>query len=369
MNSYTLNRDTKKAKGLLYTKMKIFHFKDKLDSLSPGTDKIDAPLHIRIKPTNRCNHNCSYCAYRVSNLQLGKDMSVRDEIPRDKMMEILDDIIEMGVKAITFSGGGEPFSYKHLAEAARKLSASPVKFAALTNGSLLDGEAAEIFAHNATWIRVSMDGWDDASYSGYRGVAKGEFGKVLNNLKNFKNKRGKCYLGVCIIVDKDNAPHIHELAGKLTDAGVNSIKFAPCIVSNSGKENNDYHTKITVRVKKEISRSIRDFKEKGVEIFDSYHGQLESFEKEYRWCPYLQILPVIGADLNIYPCQDKAYNLDEGLIGSIKDKRFKDFWFSGKEKFFRIDPSAHCNHHCVANDKNKLIFDYLNMDMEHSNFV
>jgi hypothetical protein len=83
----------------------------------------------------------------------------------------------------------------------------------------------------------------------------------------------------------------------------------------------------------------------------------------------LQILPVIGADLNIYSCQDKAYNMTEGLIGSIKEKSFKDFWFSDKNNFFKINPSVHCNNHCVANDKNKLILEYLDSDEEHLSFV
>ena len=78
---------------------------------------------------------------------------------------------------------------------------------------------------------------------------------------------------------------------------------------------------------------------------------------------------MIGADLNIYPCQDKAYNLDEGLIGSLKNRSFKDFWVSDKSKFFKINPSIHCNHHCVAHPKNKLILEYLDVDKEHLDFV
>ena len=107
--------------GHLYTHMKIFHYKDKLESLPRESDVILAPLHIRIKPTNVCNHNCRYCAYRMDDLQLGKDMNVRDYIPRDKMIEIIDDIIEMGVNAVTFSGGGEPFCYPYLLDAVERL--------------------------------------------------------------------------------------------------------------------------------------------------------------------------------------------------------------------------------------------------------
>lgn len=364
MNSSTLSK-----KNLLYTKMKIFHFKDKVDSL-PGENKaILAPLHIRIKPTNICNHKCSYCAYRTDNLQLGKDMVVRDFIPKEKMMEIIDDLEIMGVKAVTFSGGGEPLCYPYLLDAAKRLAKTGIKFATLTNGSLLSGELAEIFAHHATWVRISIDGWDDESYSEYRGVPPGEFTKVIKNIEGFKKINGACFLGVSIIVDKKNSSHIYEFIKMLKNIGVDNVKICPCIVSNSGSENNEYHQPVFSAVKKQISEAISDFAVGGFEIFDSYHGQLESFGKEYLWCPYLQILPVIGADLNIYPCQDKAYNLDDGLIGSIKNQRFKDFWFSDKNKFFKIDPSKVCNHHCVANEKNKMILDYLNADPEHMFFV
>ncbi len=355
--------------GLLYTHMKIFHFKDKIDSLPELVDKILPPIQIRIKPTNVCAHNCYYCAYRADNLQLGKDMNERDFIPRDKMMEVIDDLEEIGVKSVTFSGGGDPFYYPYLLEAVKKLSTSAIKFAALTNGARLRGEIAEIFAHFATWLRISMDGWDDDSYSFYRNVPKGEFKKVMNNMENFKRLGGNCYLGVVIIIDKNNASQIYNFIGRLKNIGVNSVKVTPCIVSNSRKENNEYHNPIFNIVKEQISHAKESFIDHKFEIYDSYHSLDEKFDKDYRWCPYLQILSVIGADLNVYSCQDKAYNLDEGLIGSIKNQRFKDFWFSDKSKFFKVNPFIHCNHHCVSYLKNKLILEYLNADKEHLEFV
>ena len=107
----------------------------------------------------------------------------------------------------------------------------------------------------------------------------------------------------------------------------------------------------------------------GAARHNCYHRQEISFKKDYHWCPYLQVLPVIGADLNVYSCQDKAYNLDCGLIGSIKNMRFKDFWFSDKNKFFKIDPARDCVHHCVADGKNRLVHEYLEADPEHLGFV
>lgn len=356
--------------GLLYTKMKVFHFKEKLDSLPEENKAILAPLHIRIKPTNACNHNCHYCAYRVDNLQLGQDMSIRDFIPKDKILEVIDDLKEMQVKAVTFSGGGEPLCYPYLPDAVRRLIKSEIKFAMLTNGSLLDGELAQLFAQEATWIRISIDGWDDKSYSTYRRVARGEFTKVMKNIENFKRLDGDCYLSINLIVDRENASHIYEFIGRIKNMGVDSVKISPCIVSNDVGENNRYHKPIFQRVKDEIVRAVKRFvDDKDFQIYDSYHELDKKFKKSYNWCPYLQILPIIGADLNVYPCQDKAYNLKEGLIGTIKNIRFKDFWFSHKDKFFKINPAIHCNHHCVADSKNEAILEYLNADLDHLSFV
>jgi MoaA/NifB/PqqE/SkfB family radical SAM enzyme len=353
----------------LYTRMKVFHFQQKLDSLSRETDAILPPVHVRVKPTNVCNHRCSYCAYRAESLQLGCDMNQRDSIPRDKIHEIIDDFAEMGVGAVTFSGGGEPFCWPHLAEAANQLSRTSISFAALTNGARLTNEVAAVFAHHATWLRVSIDGWDDVSYARYRNVAEGEFTRVMNNMKAFKQLGGACYLGVSLIVDAANAPQVYNFIARLRDIGVDSVKVSPCIISNDGAENNVYHAPFFAEVKCQIARALDDFVDEHFEIFDAYHELDEKFTKDYTWCPYLQILPVIGADLNVYSCQDKAYNLAEGLLGSIKNQRFRDFWMTDKEKFFTINPSVHCNHHCVANGKNKMVFDYLNADPDHLAFV
>ena len=353
-------------KKLKYSRLKIFHYTDKLNSLPLNNKEIKPPIHIRIKPTNVCNHNCWYCAYKVDYLQLGQDMVERDYIPKDKMMEILNDCKDMGVKAITFSGGGEPFVYRYFLDTIKKVIENGLAFASLTNGSRLNGEIAELFAYHGRWIRVSIDAWDDKSYSKARGVKVGEFSKIIENIQNFTNlKNRKCSIGISYIVDKNNYHKIYEFAKKVKDIGVDSIKISPCIVSNDGIENNLYHKPFYEKAK-ELSMKVKvELEDESFEVFESYHLLEEKFDKDYSWCPYAQILPVIGADLNIYPCQDKAYNLDDGLLGSIKNVSFKEWWFSDKNNFFKINPKIHCNNHCVANEKNKMILEYLNVgDLE-----
>ncbi len=124
--------------SVVYSNLKVFQYPDRIEAVK--NNKLVAPVHIRIKPFNHCNHDCWYCAYRVSNLQLGEDMDTRDVLPKAKMYEIIDDVIEMGVQAVTFSGGGEPTLYKPLPDVIEKLGKGGIRVGCLSNGSNLKGK-------------------------------------------------------------------------------------------------------------------------------------------------------------------------------------------------------------------------------------
>jgi len=353
--------------GLLYSKFKIFHFQEKLDSLNKPLD-IVAPLHVRIKPTNVCAHNCWYCAYRSDNYQLGESINLKEYIPKEKMQEIICDLSGMKVKSVTFSGGGDPFYYPYFSDTIKQLINTDIKFAALTNGAGLRNEVAELFSKYGTWLRVSIDGWDDKSYSKYRGIKEGAFTKVLKNLENFQLLGGSCYLGVSIIVDKDNSNHIYDMIKTFNSIGVSSVKVSACLISDDVNEINKYHRPHLESVKEQIDKAGEEFSSEQFEINDSFYEIRTRYQKEYNWCPFCQIVPVIGADMNVYSCHDKAYT-DKGLLGSIESQSFEKMWYTDKNKYFMINPSRDCDHHCMMNQQNINILEYLEIDDNHMEFI
>ena len=353
--------------GAIYTASKMWHYPAQLEALKSGV--IAAPVHVRLKPTNVCNHNCYFCAYRTDDLDLGSDINLTDRIAPEKMVEIVEDIIEMGVKAVTFTGGGEPLLYPTFTKTVEDLAAGAVKVSVLTNASQLSGKRAEVLARHATWVRVSIDGWDGPSYAEYRGVNEGEFDKVINNLTAFSRLQSECVLGASIIVDHRNAAHIADLAATLKAAGVAHAKISACVVANNGAENNAYHAGVSDVVKAQIDTA-RALNGDGFEVIDHYHELAERFDKDYDSCPFLQFLTVIGADGVVYTCQDKAYT-ETGTLGSLESRRFSDFWFSddNQQSMRALTPSDVCGHHCVAESKNRLLLDYLDSDPAHRPFV
>ena len=350
-----------------YSDLKFLGFPETLNALRKI--KIMPPVHLRIKPTNICNHDCWYCAYHASGLQLGDQMTYRDVIPFEKLNEVANDIVEMGVSAVTFSGGGEPLLYKRLPEIIEKSYKGGVKVATLTNGSNLKGLMAEAFQKYGTWVRVSLDGYDDDSYAKARGVKSGEFTNLMNNMRAFKSSNTNCILGCSFIVGKDNCKHVFNICEKLKGVGVDHVKISGAVVGNSPEENNLYHGEIKSIVGKQIQMAIK-LSDDNFKIVDHYHDLEGRFKKEYTTCPYILYRPVIGADSCVYTCQDKAYT-DSGKLGSIKNQSFKDYWHSqgNLDAVYGLDPSKSCNHHCISHSKNVVISEYLSIDQDHLAFT
>ncbi|MBF0190000.1 MAG: radical SAM protein [Magnetococcales bacterium] len=353
--------------SVLYSNLKFLRFQEHLAAVKER--RVVAPVHVRIKPTNRCNHNCWYCAYKVDNLALGEEMVESDAIPPEKMFDLVEEFITLGVKAITFSGGGEPLLYKPLPEVVERLAAGGIRVATLTNGANLKGRMADALARHATWVRISMDGWDDASYAKARGLKGDPFTQLLDNIAAFTARDTRCVLGVSFIVTEENHLHLPQVCALLKEAGANHVKLSGVVVANDGAGNNRYHADFSRQVQEQI-RAAQTLNDHRFSLINHYHELEERFDKAYTFCPFLPFLTVIGADCQVYTCQDKAYRAS-GRLGSIRKRTFTDFWFSAenRQRLFGLNPAQECGHHCVAHGKNLAILDYLSIDPEHGWFV
>jgi MoaA/NifB/PqqE/SkfB family radical SAM enzyme len=337
-----------------YADNKIVWFPEKLQSFRDGT--VTAPIYVRIKPTNRCQMACAWCSYGHGTIASGMhdEMDKREMITRSKLLEVLWDLHEMDVKAITFSGGGEPLSYPYITEAMRVVLTYGIKLSCITNGSLLENERADIL-REASWIRVSIDYTTPEQMIASRGVD--QYIRVLANMERFAANPKRCELGVNYIVTKDNYVGLAEFCGKLKDIGVQNVRVSPVWLPNFEK----YHAPIRADVMFEIDKAKRHSDSKFA-VYSSYDlgSPAHSRDRTFSRCWFMQMVPVIGADQNVYACHNTAYST-HGVVGSIKDRRFKELWFSAeaKAKFEALNPQHSCQHQCAAHSKIETIEGFL----------
>lgn len=356
-----------------YSEYKIAFFPEKIESFVEG--KISAPIYVRIKPTNLCNHNCFFCVYASGYRRektagafhsgMHEDIEHKDVIPTPKMYEILDDLAGIGVRAVTYSGGGEPLMHHDIVPIMRKTKDLGIDLSVLTNGQLLTKERAEILAE-AKWVRVSMDYISGEQIAYQRGIAPSSFQIVMNNIEHFsKIKNRDCDLAVNFIVHHGNHDSIFEMAKRLKDSGVESVRFSPMWIPNF----QEYHASIAASVSEQLAKASVLIDE-GFDINTSYNlsGSGFSPDRRYARCFFMEIVPVIGADLQVYTCHNKAYD-KTGILGSIRDRKFSDLWFS--EEMQKVmdgfDPRDRCRHQCANDGKN--IFIGSLVDAQFDNFV
>lgn len=352
-----------------YGGLKIAWHPDKLKALLE--EEVTAPIYVRIKPTNKCNHRCFYCSYDPDfKYALSEGLRREDEIPQEKMIEILNDFKEIGVKAITFSGGGEPLLYPYIEEAMEKALENCIALSIITNGQLLNGKKAELLAQ-AKWMRVSLDSINKETFAKIRRVSEKLFEPLIENLKNFaKIKNKDCEFGINFVVNEHNADQVYDSVKFFKEIGVNHIKITPLYTPREFKK---YHEPFKEKVLEQIKKARQDFVSDDFAIYDTYENDFKLtsiHNRTYSKCFIMQTVPVIGADSSVYFCHDKTYQ-KSGALGSIKNRSFKDLWFSkeAKEKFKNFNPQKYCQQHCTYDARNILIKDIINAyNKDHINF-
>lgn len=344
--------------GNKYSNYKIAWFPEKLESFKTGN--ATAPIFVRIKPTNRCNHDCPTCIYEPSFIGMHSSMSRENELSEEKLFEVLGDLREMQVKAVLWSGGGEPLMHPNISDAFKKTREYGIQQALVTNGQKLKDKIVDEVA-TFDWIRVSFDYYDKDSFAKVRKASEMGFDRVLDNSKVFaKRKNPNCDFGSNFIVSKENYMHMFDMASMLKDIGFENIRFCPLWITDLQA----YHSGIKDSVLGEINRCREYLEDDNFKVYDSYNTNPSFQYSSCNRCYVMQTVPVIAADCNVYACHNKAYD-KKGLIGSIEDKSLQKLWFSeeAKEVFDTFNPLESCrSHQCSSNKRNILITDILDAD-------
>jgi MoaA/NifB/PqqE/SkfB family radical SAM enzyme len=345
----------------------MFYHTDRVDKFIKG--ERPAPIYIRIKPTNICNQKCFYCVYADEKVIDGRKVDHRECIPWDIMENTLREIKEVGVKAVTFSGGGDPLCYPRILDTLRMVESLNIDCSMITNGQALKDEAAE-YLKKAKWVRISLDSATKDTYEGIRGV--NTFNQVLDNIENFANiKDDTCTLGINCVVTQNNAHEIYDICKLVKNLGVNNIKLSPISIK---EEKESYHDSIKGVVMEQIEEAKNKLEDEKFRIVDKYSndtGLKNFYEKGYSKCHIQNFVTVIAADSKVYMCHQRAYT-KVGELGDLSKNSFKEIWYAKEtiDKVNKFDPNKECGcFRCSFDERNQLLEDFVNIDENHINFV
>ncbi|MGQ9681875.1 MAG: radical SAM/SPASM domain-containing protein [Anaerolineae bacterium] len=147
------------------------------------------PRLLMVEPTNLCNLRCPLCPVGAGNLRRPPA-----QLALPLYRRLLADL-EGALERLLLYNYGEPFLHPHLLDMIALAHESEVYTRISTNGLLLDraGLADDLIASGLDYLRVSVDGVTQATYSTYR--VGGDLESVLGGVRLLQER--KLVLGRC----------------------------------------------------------------------------------------------------------------------------------------------------------------------------
>ena len=353
-----------------YTDLKPAWHLDKIKALRDTGQCV--PGQVQLVISDLCNHDCPWCAYRAEGYSSNQHFSGPDgernpnrRIPTEKCLEILDDISRLGIRAVQFTGGGEPTVHKdHLRIFDHALSRG-LKCALVTNGNTL-GDGWEYIYPRFDWIRVSLDAGTSETYAAARRVAASRYRVALDNIAKLSDEG--CKVGVSFIVLKENYIEALRAANAAEAAGAASIRFAALFSPQMAA----YYDGWKDAADKAVALAVEHYKDsetfKVIDMFGQRHGDLVQGRPSGSFCGYQHLNVYIGGDQKVYRCCNTAYN-DLGFVGDLTNQSFSEFWASeSKAEAYRHFDARSCEH-CAFNGKNDLIRYLVDKAPLHVDFI
>lgn len=281
-----------------------------------------SPIYMGIDLTEKCNLRCVHCRVSTSDDKL-------NEIPLNKVKELIDEISKMKVIQIILSGG-EPFIRKDILEILEYCVKKKIPdLIVVTNGLLLNEERIDKLKKSGLKkIAVSLDGLKE-SHEMIRG--KGTFERTLNVIKKLVNNGFE--VRVTITLNRLNKEDVTELSTILELMGVKKINVGNLIPCGRGKKL--WAEILDKNEKKELLN-------KSKQINKKYGKNLISFESSFLQEPNVsesekKIIPYLGCRGGRTYCAILANGdvvackmLPHIIAGNIYKDKFSNIWRNDK---------------------------------------
>ncbi len=196
-----------------------------------------APVTVEWDLSNRCTLGCEACHFahthtkgpwavksRVLPMAFdnGGDLADLEVVARG-----LSDMARAGVKAVVWSGGGEPTTHPNWKDAVVFADVAGLEQGMYTLGGLLTEEDAAFLSDHLTWVVVSLDCVDGASYAREKGVPASRFEAACNGVRWLS--KGKATVGVSFLLHAKNWTRVMDMVALGRELGATYVTFRPAV--------------------------------------------------------------------------------------------------------------------------------------------
>ena len=265
------------------------------------------PILVEVSPTGYCNANCPWCFFN--------DKKSSDKIDKDIMLQTINEMPGVGIKAINWTGGGEPTIHPDFSEFVFLANSVGLQQGLFTNG-YEEIPHQEMFE----WIRISLT---DKGYDVIK-IPNVKFGICVNQTLN------------------DYFVHIEKLCEEARNLGASYFQIRPAL---SGS----YMAQPKLYVPNYLKKHETDtFK---VYITDYKYAEAVK-PKKYEYCYGYHFCPSINCRGKVAVCLYLSHK-DEYILGDL-EVEYLDAILKRFPK--KVDVIEECQNCCKNHEINKILY-------------
>lgn len=291
------------------------------------TKGITYPVSIAIDPTSKCNHRCPGC--------IGLMGQSKATIPTDRMIELLKELDDLGVRSVSLSAAGDPSCHPGLAEMLESFTNLKLKVGYSTNGELLKEDSLKASVKVCTFVRFSLDADRPEMHQLVHGASPKAFDKVINNMRRMHEERVKqgspITLSANYMVRPDTIHGIYGAAKLCSEIGMDILRVRPVF---------GYDNKPLVN-EEDANRIIEELERCKEFHSDTFHvsspaNRIEwvktgSAPIKYKRCNVHHFAPQIGGDQKVYLCCH-TIGWEKYCLGDLSKNTFAEVWNSEQRR-------------------------------------
>lgn len=301
------------------------------------------PVRIELHPTDRCNLNCRFC-WRKGEHKVRPEK----ELSKNKLLNIVDEAADMGVKEWIVSGGGEPMLRKEVTlEVMERIKEHGMWGQLTTNGTLFDEkDVKRLIKMGWDQVQISIDGPDAETNNKIRQGDKAfqrafRTSKMIHEWKNKLNSEDP-FLGYNTILNRLNYDSLEEMIFLADKGGSQLVYFEPIYPGYNSEMRLEINEEEKEKMEKHIRKARNAAERLSIntnigEYLNSYSVDKDSFDERvmensgdgdegFMAAPCYQPWYLMGIKgSGLAGC---CSTFEEGVF--IHDRSLEEVWFSDK---------------------------------------
>jgi len=316
------------------------------------------PITLDVDPTTSCNSHCPNCTFPDTG---------RMFLDFDLYKRTVEEVSRLGIKAITFTGGGEPTLHPRFLEMIETAKAYGLEVGLITNGLAFSREIAERALPMLSWVRFSLDAGSPEMYRKTHGLNEIAFVKLTENIasavKIKRDQKLNTRLGASYLILEADQADFRKAVELGQAAGLDYLQFKPMQIHDLSSVGGYSYNLPVIR---EAEKYLRPLVSQNYgEAFNVYFTRLcpqmmDSGPLEYRQsqtCFGQRFTTSLAADGRLYACCHYKYDPDFEL-GNLHFDSFETIWGSERRMAFLkvLDPRKRCLQVCKLEGLNELFW-------------